>query len=305
MINKQFKMIHPRNMLTKPLTDTALNKRPTIVAIEKITKKKSSNVEIEDRTKKSSPIIKIEDLTMAYRETPVLWDIDLEIGMGTRTAIVGPNGAGKSTLLKGILNLLTPLAGSITIWDKRFQDVRHKIAYVPQTGAVNWDFPTTVLDVVMMGRYSSLGLFKRPRKKERALAMSALEEMQMEAYADRQISRLSGGQKQRVFIARAICQDAELYLMDEPLAGVDEKTERVIIDKLFQFQREGKTVVAVHHDLNTISEYFDHVVLLNRTVRAAGPCEEVLTRENIEKAYSWDIESSSRLKRDHIHAAGA
>ena len=233
----------------------------------------------------NQPLIHIEDFTMAYREKPVLWDIDLDIPQGVRCAIVGPNGAGKSTLLKGVLGLVSPISGYVTIWDKPLKEVRKKIAYVPQTGSVNWDFPTNVLDVVTMGRYAHLPLFQRPKKQDRERALRAIEEMQLQEVIDRPIAALSGGQKQRVFIARAICQDANLYIMDEPLTGVDEKTEHIIMQKFREFQENGKTVIAVHHDLNTLQEYFDYLVLLNRTVAASGPLKETFTDENIALAY--------------------
>ncbi len=229
--------------------------------------------------------IKIEDLTMAYHEKPVLWDIDATVQKNSITAIVGPNGAGKSTLLKGILGLLKPLSGHIEIFDKPVREVLNKIAYVPQTGSVNWDFPTTVLDVVTMGQYVHLGWIRRPGKRERQLAMTALQKMGMADFANRQISQLSGGQRQRVFLARAICQDADLYIMDEPLAGVDRKTEGIIMDLLKQFQKNDKTVVAVHHDLNSLQAYFDHVIVLNKVVVSQGTLEEALTKAAIDQAY--------------------
>ncbi|BEU86590.1 metal ABC transporter ATP-binding protein [Selenomonas sp. TAMA-11512] len=216
----------------------------------------------------TNSVIHVEDLTMAYRETPVLWDIDLDIPARVRCAIVGPNGAGKSTLLKGILGLLKPVSGAVRLWGKPLSAVHKQIAYVPQRGSVHWDFPTTVFDVVLMGRYAHLGLIRRPGKEDRALAMEALEKMKMADFADRQISELSGGQKQRVFIARALAQDAQLYIMDEPLAGVDETTERIIMDKFMDLQRENRTVIAVHHDLSTLDSYFDYLVVLNRTAKA-------------------------------------
>ncbi|MDO5027497.1 MAG: metal ABC transporter ATP-binding protein [Tissierellia bacterium] len=230
-------------------------------------------------------VIKIEDLTIAYNENPVLWDIDLEIPENTRCAIIGPNGAGKSTLIKGILDLIKPISGSIRLWDKPLDQVRDRISYVPQTGDVNWDFPTTVFDVVLMGRYQKIGLFKRPSKEDKELALRALRDMKMEDFSDRQISQLSGGQRQRVFIARSLCQDADLYIMDEPLTGVDETTEKIIMDKFLDLQKNGKTVIAVHHDLGTIKEYFDYVVMLNKTVKVHGPAEETMTQANIERAY--------------------
>ena len=214
-------------------------------------------------------VIHVEDLTMAYRETPVLWDIDLDVPEYVRCAIVGPNGAGKSTLLKGILGLLKPVSGAVQLWGKLLSAVHKQIAYVPQRGSVHWDFPTTVFDVVLMGRYAHLGLIRRPGKEDHALAMEALDKMKMADFARRQISELSGGQKQRVFIARALAQDAQLYIMDEPLAGVDETTERIIMDKFMDLQREKRTVIAVHHDLSTLDAYFDYLVVLNRTVKAS------------------------------------
>lgn len=234
-------------------------------------------------------LIHMEDVTISYHEKPVLWDVDLSIPEGSRTAIIGPNGAGKSTLLKGILDLIQPISGEITLWGKSFHEVRKRIAYVPQTGSVNWDFPTTVLDVVTMGQYVHLGWFRRPKKSHRQKAMEALAEMGMNDFAHRQISQLSGGQKQRVFLARAICQDADLYFMDEPLAGVDGKTEKVIMNKIKAFQQEGKTIVAVHHDLHTLPEYFDHVVLLNRVLVADGDISSTFTKENIVKTYGEGI----------------
>ena len=215
-------------------------------------------------------LLHVEDVTMAYRESAVLWDIDLDVPTGVRCAIVGPNGAGKSTLLKGVLGLEKPVAGYVRLWGKTIDDVRERIAYVPQRGAVNWDFPTTVFDVVLMGRYVHIGLMRRPGREDRERARAALAEMQLEKLAERQISELSGGQKQRVFIARALAQESDLYIMDEPLAGVDETTERIVMDKFVALQKARKTVIAVHHDLSTLDMYFDYLVVLNRTIKASG-----------------------------------
>ena len=215
-------------------------------------------------------LLHVEDVTMAYRENAVLWDIDLDVPTGVRCAIVGPNGAGKSTLLKGVLGLEKPVAGYVRLWGKTIDEVRERIAYVPQRGAVNWDFPTTVFDVVLMGRYVHIGLMRRPGREDRERARAALAEMQMEKLAERQISELSGGQKQRVFIARALAQESDLYIMDEPLAGVDETTERIVMDKFVALQKARKTVIAVHHDLSTLDMYFDYLVVLNRTIKASG-----------------------------------
>lgn len=229
-------------------------------------------------------IVKVEDLTMAYSDKPVLWDNDLEIVENSRTAIIGPNGAGKSTLIKGILGLHKILSGSVEIMGKPVKEVQNKIAYIPQSKSVNWDFPTTALDVVLMGRYVHLGWIKRPSKKDRILAESALEQMGMHDYKNRQISQLSGGQRQRVFIARAIAQNADLYFMDEPLAGVDKNTETVIIDFLKESQKAGKTSVVVHHDLNTLESYFDHLVILNKRIIDQGKMSETLTQANLNEA---------------------
>lgn len=239
--------------------------------------------------------VHVEDMTMAYREQPVLWDIDLDIAEASRTAIIGPNGAGKSTMMKGILNLMKPLSGKVEILGVPYHKVYRKIAYIPQTSSVNWDFPSTVEDVVLMGRYVHLGWIKRPSKEDRRLAKEALEKMEMLDYSDRQISQLSGGQKQRVFVARALAQDATLYFMDEPLQGVDMKTEAVIMSVIREFQQQGKTVIAVHHDLNTVRDYFDHVVILNKKLVASGRVEEVFTKENIERAYASRVGGENEL----------
>lgn len=231
----------------------------------------------------------VRDLTVAYREKPVLWDIDLTVSDGTLMAIVGPNGAGKTTLIKAIMGLIEPAAGQVRVFGEPYDDVRERVGYVPQRGSVDWDFPTDALDVVMMGLYGRLGWIRRPGAQERAQAMEALEKVGMEAFADRQISELSGGQQQRVFLARALVQDADLYLMDEPLQGVDATTERAIIDILRELQRRNKTVLVVHHDLQTVEEYFDHVMLLNVRRIASGPVEEVFTDENLRETYGGRV----------------
>lgn len=229
-------------------------------------------------------IVKVEDLTMAYNEKPVLWDNDVDIVENSRTAIIGPNGAGKSTLVKGILGLQKTLSGYVEVMGQPVKQVQKKIAYIPQSNSVNWDFPTTALDVVLMGRYVHLGWIKRPRKKDLKKAEQALQKIGMQDYKNRQISQLSGGQRQRVFIARAIAQDAEIYFMDEPLAGVDKNTEKVIIDFLKESQNQGKTSIVIHHDLNTLAEYFDHLVILNKKIIDQGPMQTILTKENLAQA---------------------
>lgn len=234
-------------------------------------------------------IIEVHDLTVAYDEKPVLWDIDLEIPKGKLMAVVGPNGAGKTTLIKAMLGLIKPVSGAVhfkMLPDKHF---RNKIAYVPQSGSVDWDFPATVLDVVMMGRYGHLGWFRRPGKKEKQMAMETLQKVGMESFADRQISQLSGGQQQRVFLARALIQQAEIYFMDEPFKGVDIQTEKSIVALLKELKQQGKTVIVVHHDLQTVPEYFDWVTLINLKVIASGPVRKVFTEENLSHTYGSKV----------------
>ena len=233
--------------------------------------------------------IQVTDLTVAYQDKPVLWDIDLDVPPGVLLAIVGPNGAGKTTLIKAILGLVRPAAGNVMIYDKPYDAQRRIVGYVPQRGSVDWDFPTNVLDVVMMGCYGSLGWIRRPGRKERELAMQALEKVGMEAYTTRQISQLSGGQQQRVFLARALVQDATVYLMDEPFQGVDATTERAIVTLLQELRADGKTVVVVHHDLQTVTDYFDWVMLLNIRRIASGPVEEIFTSDNLRETYGGRV----------------
>jgi len=229
------------------------------------------------------------DLTVAYKDKPVLWDVDLQVPAGTLMAVVGPNGAGKTTLIKTLLGLIHPAAGQVLILGKPAAEQRRQIGYVPQRGSVDWDFPTNVLDVVMMGRYGALGWIRRPGRMEWELAMGALEKVGMVDYAGRQISQLSGGQQQRVFLARALVQDASVYFMDEPFQGVDATTERTIVELLRDLRRAGKTVVVVHHDLQTVPEYFDWVTLLNVRRIASGPVQEVFTEQNLRLAYGGRI----------------
>ena len=239
--------------------------------------------------------IDVRDLTVAYREKPVLWDVDLQIPKGVLMAIVGPNGAGKTTFIKSVLGLIAPAAGSVLIHGMAYQKDRSRVAYVPQRGSVDWDFPTNVLDVVTMGMYGSIGWFRRPGAAQKERAIKALAEVGMESFADRQISQLSGGQQQRVFLARALVQDADVYLMDEPFQGVDATTERAIVDLLRALRERGKTGVVVHHDLQTVPEYFDHVLLLNVRRIAAGRVEDVFTEENLRATYGGRVAFVSAL----------
>jgi|FLYL01.1.fsa_nt_gi manganese/zinc/iron transport system ATP- binding protein len=238
----------------------------------------------------------VEDLTVSYGSKPALWDIDLDVPPGVLAAVVGPNGAGKSTLIKVVLGLVKPAAGHVYIMGKPYREQRHKVGYVPQRTSVDWDFPTTALDVVMMGLYGRLGWLRRPGRKERALAERALDQLGILALADRQIGQLSGGQQQRVFLARALVQDAELYLMDEPLAGVDATTERAIFALLRTLRQQGKTVIVVHHDLQTVSRYFDWLALLNVRLVAQGPIDEVYTAANLRAAYGGAIAFIERVR---------
>ncbi len=238
---------------------------------------------------KTDLALRVTDLTLAYGDKPVLWDIDLEVPLGVLMAIVGPNGAGKTTLIKAILGLLKPAAGQVLVFNQLYKTQRKRVGYVPQRGSVDWDFPTSVLDVVTMGRYGALGWFNRPKPRDYQTALEALNRVGMEPFASRQISQLSGGQQQRVFLARALVQDADLYLMDEPFQGVDATTERAIIALLQDLRAAGKTVIAVHHDLQTVPEYFDWAMLLNVRRIASGPVAKVFTEENLRQTYGGRV----------------
>lgn len=229
--------------------------------------------------------IRVHDMTIAYQKKPVLWDVDVDIPEAKLVGIIGPNGAGKSTLIKAIMGLVPKASGWVQIYGKPYEQMRQIIGYVPQRESVDWDFPISALEVATMGRYGALGWFRRPRRADRAAALEALDKVGMADFAERQISQLSGGQQQRVFLARALTQDARIYLMDEPFAGVDAATERAIIDLLMELRSRGKTILVVHHDLHTVTNYFDWVVMLNTRVVAAGPTGEAYTDANLHKTY--------------------
>jgi manganese/zinc/iron transport system ATP- binding protein len=231
----------------------------------------------------------------------VLWDVDLNVPPGVLMAVVGPNGAGKTTLIKAILGLVRPAAGQVLIYGKPYAQQRSLVGYVPQRGSVDWDFPTSVLDVVIMGRYGALGWIRRPGQAERHLARLALEQVGMTAFASRQIRQLSGGQQQRVFLARALAQDAQVYFMDEPFQGVDATTERAIVALLQELRAAGKTVVVVHHDLETVPEYFDWVTMLNVRRIASGPVSEVFTRRNLRLTYGGRVAFLGRGAEEETH----
>lgn len=235
------------------------------------------------------PALEIHDLTVAFDRKPVLWNIDLTIPQGTLVGIIGPNGAGKSTLIKAVMGILPLSSGHVKLFDHDIDDVRSKISYVPQRESVDWDFPTSVLDVVLMGRYAKLGLFKRPRKADRDIAMDCLRKVGMEAFAHRQISQLSGGQQQRTFLARALAQQADIYFMDEPFSGVDAATEKTIINLLRHMTQTEKTIIVVHHDLHSVSQYFDWVIMLNTRLVAFGPTQTTFTQKNLHETYGGKL----------------
>jgi manganese/zinc/iron transport system ATP- binding protein len=231
------------------------------------------------------PPLEIHDLTVAYHKKPVLWGIDLAVPRGKLVGIVGPNGAGKSTLIKAAMGLLPLSSGWVKVFGEPVRKNLTRIGYVPQRESVDWDFPVSVMDVVLMGRYGHLGLVKRPSRRDREIARECLDKVKMLPYANRQISNLSGGQQQRVFLARALAQQSELYFMDEPFAGVDAATETAIITLLHELKDRGNTLMVVHHDLPTARNYFDMLLLLNMRVVAFGPTEEVFTHELLQKTY--------------------
>ncbi|WP_084536864.1 metal ABC transporter ATP-binding protein [Azospirillum halopraeferens] len=229
--------------------------------------------------------LSVHSLTVAYNRKPVLWDVEYDLPAGALTAIVGPNGAGKSTFIKAVLGLVPAASGAVEFWGRPLARVRRRVGYVPQRGSVDWDFPVSALDVVAMGRYGRIGWLRRVGAADRAAARACLDKVGMADFADRQISQLSGGQQQRVFLARALAQEADLYFMDEPFAGVDAATETAIVDVLRTLRDGGRSVVVVHHDLQTVTDYFDHVLLLNGRVVAAGPAAATVTAANLQRTY--------------------
>jgi manganese/zinc/iron transport system ATP- binding protein len=236
----------------------------------------------------------VQGLTVSYGEKPAIFSVDAAVPLGSMAAIVGPNGAGKSTLLKAALGIVPALSGAVSVFGVPLEEARHRVAYVPQRASVDWDFPTRVIDVVLMGLYRELGLLRLVRRRHRERALACLERVGMADFADRQIGQLSGGQQQRVFLARALAQSADLYLLDEPFAGVDAATERAIIAVLKSLKAERRTVVCVHHDLATVADYFDHILLINVRKIAEGPVASTFTAENLQATYG------GRLAATHI-----
>ncbi len=249
----------------------------------------------------SASPVSVHDLTVAYHRKPVLWDVDLDIPEGKLLAIIGPNGAGKSTLIKAVMDIVPKASGRVMVYGKPFKKQRKIVAYVPQRESVDWDFPIDALGVVMMGRYGKIGWCRPLRRHDREKALEALDRVGMADYANRQISQLSGGQQQRVFLARALAQESQIYFMDEPFASVDAATEHAIVQVLSDLRSQGKTIVVVHHDLQTVRDYFDHVILLNMRVVAHGTVDDVFTQENLKKTYGGRLtllsEAADRLAR--------
>lgn len=252
-----------------------------------------------------SHALAIQDLTAAYQKKPVLWNITFQVPQGAIAAIVGPNGAGKSTLLKVVLGLMPALHGRVAFFGQSLESYRQKIAYVPQRDSVDWNFPTTVFDVALMGRYGHLGWLRRPGQKDRDITLAALEQVGMKSLAHRALSDLSGGQRQRVFLARALAQEAELYFLDEPFAGIDVATEQTIIQLLQNLGRQGKTIFVVHHDIHTVKDSFNWLILLNTHLIASGSLRETFTRSNLERTYGGRLtildQVQELIEKDPVH----
>ncbi len=242
-----------------------------------------------------NPILEVHDLTVSYSRKPVLWGVDFTLPRGSIAGIIGPNGAGKSTLLKSIMDLLPAASGYVRFFGQELDDVRQRVSYVPQRESVDWDFPVSVLDVALMGRYGTSGLIGRLSRKDKQIAEASLDKVGMLEFANRQISQLSGGQQQRVFLARALAQQADLYVMDEPFAGVDAATEAAIFALFQEMADANKTVIVVHHDLPSAKAYFDWIIMLNMRLVASGPTSEVFTDEMLQKTYGGKLNILTQL----------
>jgi len=241
------------------------------------------------------PVLELHNLTVVYESKPALWNIDYSIPENHLIGVVGPNGSGKSTMLKAIMGLVKPSSGYAKVFGKDLEEVRSRIAYVPQRNSVDWDFPVNVFDAVLMGRYKPGRLFRRTTKEDKEIAMEAIRKVQLEPFLQRQISQLSGGQQQRVFIARALAQQADMYLLDEPFAGVDAATENSIMELLQEMNAQGKTILVVHHDLQSVKDYFDWLLLMNTRLIASGPTEKVFTEDLMQKTYGGKLNILSRV----------
>ena len=241
--------------------------------------------------------LEFHDVTVAYGRRPVLWNVDLTVPGACLFGIIGPNGAGKSTLLKAALGLVPLAGGEVRILGAPLEQVRSRVGYVPQRESVDWDFPVTVTDVVLMGTYARLGWLRRPGPRERSLAAECLDRVDLADVADRQIGRLSGGQQQRVFLARALAQQADVYFLDEPMAGVDARSQERIFRVLSDLRAEGRLVVIVHHDLRSVAEWFDAVALIDMRLVATGPVAAVLTPENLRRTYAGRLDVLDEIGR--------
>lgn len=241
-----------------------------------------------------SKLLELKNLNVTYPNgVKALENINLSLPVGKRIVILGPNGAGKSTLIKAILQLQSYSASQITLFNKshNLKDIiKTKIAYIPQHTNINTQFPTTIFDIVLMGRYPYIhNWLKRPTQTDKKITLKALDQMQLTHLQDRHITQLSGGQQQRTFIARALVQEADLFIMDEPLSSVDIQTEEIIMNTLKNFQKQNKTSIVIHHDLNTVTKYFDYVVWINKTIISHGPIEKEFTHENYQKTFQQNL----------------
>lgn len=243
----------------------------------------------------NSPILELHNLTVVYDQKPALWNVDYTLPAEQLIGIVGPNGSGKSTMLKAIMDLVETSSGYVKVFGQNLNDIRKRIAYVPQRSSVDWDFPINVFDAVLMGRYPQRKWYQRTTQQDRDMAMEAIARVQLEPFVKRQISQLSGGQQQRVFIARALAQQADLYLLDEPFAGVDAATENAIMELLKEMRSQGKTIIVVHHDLQSVQDYFDWLILINTRLIASGPTDEVFTQSLLEKTYGGKLNILERV----------
>ena len=252
----------------------------------------------------SSPVIELHNLTVTYESKPALWNVDYELPGQEIVGVIGPNGSGKSTMIKAIMGLVDTASGHVEVFDQHIDQVRQRVAYVPQRSSVDWDFPVNVFDAVLMGRIRPGNVFRRYSARDRQIALACIDKVNLRPYVNRQIAQLSGGQQQRVFIARALAQEADLYLLDEPFAGVDIATETAIVALLKEMKQEGKTILVVHHDLQTVTQYFDWLIMLNTRLVAIGPTAKVFNTQNLNDTYGGKLDILSQvaeLMKDKAH----
>ena len=269
--------------MNKPALATSLRE-----AIQSVSGKGATRADAAEKRPPSAPL-SIHDLTVAYYRKPVLWEVELDVPEGRLVGVIGPNGAGKTTLIKAVMDLVPSVSGRVRVFGEPYRRNRRRVGYVPQRESVDWDFPVSALDVVTMGRYGKIGWCLPVTRRHREAARAALDRVGIADLADRQISQLSGGQQQRSFLARALAQEADLYLMDEPFAAVDAATEKAIVGLLHNLRTAGKTALVVHHNLQTVREYFDYVILMNMRVVAHGPTDEVFNEDNLRKTYGGKL----------------